>query len=328
MKIADAVKTGPRALLALLTGKPVPLIVGWYLTYRCNRSCDFCGLESAVGPELDTKQVLKVLDRLASAGTRVIVFSGGEPLMRKDLPEILARGKSLGIKSGLTSNGTMIPDRIDEIAGNLDHVKLSFEGPKEVHDQIRGEGSYKEVMDAAEALLSRGVSLLLNTTLTGRNIGHVEEILDTARRLGVRVKFQPVSSAHTMGKDIQALMPSPEEMRRAISELRLLRRTSPTIANSDAGLEYMENWPHARPMKCYGSRLFLRLDPAGRSFFCTMQRDNFASATILEQGVQQTMASLIQAPCSGCWCTSTLELNLFLEKGWKRPWQILRFFRK
>jgi MoaA/NifB/PqqE/SkfB family radical SAM enzyme len=327
MNVSDAIKAGPTALRALLGGRAVPLIVGWYLTYRCNRSCDFCGVDSAVGPELDTDQVKQVLDRLAQAGTRLIVFSGGEPLMRKDIGQILQHSKSLGIRNGLTTNGTLVPERIDEIAEYLDNVKVSFDGPESIHDRIRGAGSFAEVMTATDLLLAKGVRLLFNTTLCKPNIDSIDEVLDIAKGLGVRVKFQPVSSAHTMGKNIQDMIPEVDSFLRVVKTLRQMRKTNPTIANSDAALEYMESWPKTRPIKCHGSTLFLRLGPDGQSFFCTMQRTNFAKKNILEHGVEQTMRSLARESCAGCWCTSSLELNLFLEKGWKRPWQILRFLR-
>lgn len=325
MKLTKLIKTGPAVAGALITGNSLPLVVGWYITYRCNRVCDFCGLSEVAGDELDTNQVFAVIDRLADAGTKIIVFSGGEPLLRDDIGPVINHAKSKKISVGITSNGTFVKEKIDELAA-ADHVKLSFEGPKEIHDRIRGDGSYEEVMAGAEALKSKGVNVLFNATVCSVNIHAVKDIVNEAKKAGVKVKFQPVSNAHTMGKDIESLIPEKESFIDAIGKLRALRKTERTIANTDASLKYLLTWPNPHPLRCRGAGFFLRLDPAGRSFFCTMQRDNFAKMNVLEHGARATMKSLQQLPCNGCWCTSTLELNMFLDGGWKRPWQLLRFF--
>ena len=314
-------------LRSLVAKKKIPLIVGWYLTYRCNRKCSFCGLSQTPGEELKTDDVLKILQKLARAGTHIIVFSGGEPLLREDIGTILKKSEEFGITTGITSNGSFVADRIDEIR-KVGHVKLSFEGPQKVHDEIRGEGSYEEVMHAVEALKKENIDAIFNTTLCLQNLEHVDQIINIAERVGLRVKFQPVSSAHTMGKDISPMIPKTEQISDVMQQLRNMRKSHPVIANTDASLEYLASWPTPPPIRCLGSRIFLRLDPMGRSFYCTMQRDNFASKTVLEDGVQATIDSLQMQECSGCWCTSTLELNLFFSHGWKKPWQILRFFHR
>ena len=327
MKRKAIFKAGPKVLQSIVLKKKIPLIVGWYLTYRCNRDCSFCGLSQNPGDELGTKDVLTILQKLAKAGTQIIVFSGGEPLLREDIGLILQESAKAGIATGLTSNGSFITDKIDELK-KVGHVKLSFEGPQRVHDEIRGEGSYAEIMAAVEALKKKGIDTIFNTTLCEQNIDYIDRIVSIAENMDLRVKFQPVSSAHTLGKDISPMVPEAKRLSEAMTQLRRMRKSHPVIANTDAGLEYLSAWPTPPPVKCLGNRMFLRLDPAGRSFFCTMQRDNFASKTILEDGATATIESLQMEPCSGCWCTSTLELNLFFSHGWKKPWQILRFFHR
>jgi len=326
MKASKALKYGPKVLYYLSRGKAAPVIVGWYLTYRCDQSCSFCGVSEKNHGELGTGEVLKIIDLLAKAGTRIIVFSGGEPLLVKDIGKILSHAKKRGINAGLTTNGNLVASRIDEIEG-LDNLKLSFEGPKEIHDKIRGKGAFEKAMNAVEAARSRGIDVFFNTTICTYNINHIDEIVRISRELGLRVKFQPVSLAHAMGKQMTELIPKPAEFQRAFTRLRKMRKTTKAIANTDLSLDYLSQYPNLPPIKCRGAGIFLRIDPMGRSFFCTMQRESFAKNNILEHGVTATMNSLRKPQCSGCLCTSTLELNLFLEKGWKRPWQILRFFK-
>lgn len=116
-------------------------VVIWNLIRQCNLLCQHCYASAAnkqFAGELDTAEVFRVLDDLHASGVRVLILSGGEPLMRPDIFEIARRAKSLGMYVGLSSNGTLIDARtIDAIAAvGFDYIGVSLDGIGATHRRM------------------------------------------------------------------------------------------------------------------------------------------------------------------------------------------------
>ncbi|MCJ7770959.1 radical SAM protein, partial [Candidatus Bathyarchaeota archaeon] len=120
------------------------------LTYRCNNNCVHC---YAGGPretkELSTTEWLNVIDKIYELGIPHVVFTGGEPTLREDVPKLIAHAQEVGLVSGLITNGTLLKDKAffnSLVDAGLDHVQITLESynPK-IHDKITGvEGSWKD----------------------------------------------------------------------------------------------------------------------------------------------------------------------------------------
>ncbi|HIA04228.1 MAG TPA: radical SAM protein, partial [Myxococcales bacterium] len=123
-----------------------PLYVSWVVTNHCNLRCEYCACPDIAGKELSTEQCLELLDGMAALGTRQIKFTGGEPLVRKDLPQLLARAEEHGIATSLNSNGTLIPRMLDKL-GSLRSISLSLDGAALTHNGHRGDGQFQEVIE-------------------------------------------------------------------------------------------------------------------------------------------------------------------------------------
>jgi MoaA/NifB/PqqE/SkfB family radical SAM enzyme len=100
---------------------------------------------------LHTADVFRIVDQLADMGTQRIGLSGGEPLLRDDIGEIIRHIKGKGIECGLSSNGILVPERLLEIRG-VDSICLSLDGDKHVHEDLRGKGTYQKVMRAVQCV--------------------------------------------------------------------------------------------------------------------------------------------------------------------------------
>lgn len=162
---------------------PGPVVI-WNLVRRCNLNCIHCySLSSDVDfpGELSTEQVFRVMDDLRAFGVPVLIFSGGEPLLRPDIFAISRRAKQLGFYLGLSSNGTLIDepmaDRIAEVG--YDYVGVSLDGVGPVHDRFRRQaGAFERSLDGIRLLRARGMKVGIRFTLTERNAESLASLLD------------------------------------------------------------------------------------------------------------------------------------------------------
>jgi heme d1 biosynthesis radical SAM protein NirJ len=164
--------------------RPSGPVVIWNLIRRCNLNCIHCyslSCDTDFPGELSTAEVCAVMDDLKAFGVPVLILSGGEPLLRKDIFEISARAKSLGFYVGLSSNGTLIDsacaDRIASIG--YDYVGISLDGIGEVHDRFRRQsGAYGAALQGMRLCRERGIKVGLRFTMTERNAPALPAMLD------------------------------------------------------------------------------------------------------------------------------------------------------
>ena len=177
-----------------------PVLAEVALTYRCNLTCSFCyaGCGAAGVPEgwseervMSDDEVCRVLDVVRrDARCPSVSFTGGEPTLRPALPRLVRHAKALGLRVNLISNGQRLDEaRVAELAeAGLDSAQLSLEGPDAAtHDAIVGRaGAFDRLWQGLERLRSRGVRVHTNTTLSRRNLGAAEGIVDLVAHRGLR----------------------------------------------------------------------------------------------------------------------------------------------
>ena len=162
----------------------------WESTIRCNLTCAHCRrLETAdTGQELTSGEFKRILDSAATLGRPIIVFSGGEPLLRDDWEALAAYAAALGLPTALATNGTMIDgDLAGRIAAaGFGRVSVSLDGADaETHDLIRGvSGSFGRALDGIRALRANSVQVQINCTIAAHNVHQIEAIYALAERLG------------------------------------------------------------------------------------------------------------------------------------------------
>ncbi len=168
---------------------PGPVVI-WNLIRRCNLSCKHCYSISGdvdFPGELTTADVIHVMDDLKAFGVPVLILSGGEPLMRRDIFAISARAKSLGFYVGLSTNGTLIDDALaDRIRDTgYDYVGVSLDGIGQTHDRFRGKpGAYDAALAGLRRLRHRDVKVGVRFTMTEDNAAELPALLDLAEREG------------------------------------------------------------------------------------------------------------------------------------------------
>jgi radical SAM protein with 4Fe4S-binding SPASM domain len=171
---------------------PPPSYVIWDCTRRCNLSCLHCGaVKEKYTRELTTEQIKSILDQLADLKTDMFAVTGGEPLLRKDLPEVLSHAHRRGLKTGIATNGFLVDRAAAEWIKNaqVQSVQVSLDGPEETHNRIRGNSqSFERAVRAVELLTRFEVPLIsAATTVTTENIHEIDGLRRLLLRLGVRL---------------------------------------------------------------------------------------------------------------------------------------------
>ncbi len=178
----------------------LPILGEIAITYRCNHQCLFCyagcggeeGREKAAGAgaEMTSDQVKQVIDIFKhKAKIPFFSFTGGEPCLRKDLEELAAYARSLGLRINLISNGSLIDrERAASLAAaGIESAQISIEGSTAaLHDGLTGvEGSFERALAGIAALQGAGISVQTNTTLSARNAGAATDMPAFLKGLGV-----------------------------------------------------------------------------------------------------------------------------------------------
>lgn len=178
------------------------------ITKKCNAMCDQCGSRCDINSEelLTKEQILSALkDVKENIGTYTMInISGGEPLMRKDLFEIMKEVSLMGFDWGMVSNGSLITDKvIDKMKDSgMKTITISLDGLRETHDSLRHlPGSYDKIIDALNKLKAASFLDHLQVTFTAnkRNIYEFEELYGILNKIGldsIRVSFMdPIGRA-------------------------------------------------------------------------------------------------------------------------------------
>jgi AdoMet-dependent heme synthase len=171
---------------------PWPRLVFWETTAACNLTCSHCRrteVADAVSPhELSTQQAESLIDELSGWGRTILVFSGGEPLLRPDIFHLMAYAGGKGVIVALATNGTLIDEgmagRIRE--SGVDRVSISLDGADDAtHDAFRRlPGSFRSAVAGARALRAEGVSLQINVTVAQHNAHQLDDMVSLAKGLG------------------------------------------------------------------------------------------------------------------------------------------------
>jgi radical SAM protein with 4Fe4S-binding SPASM domain len=173
------------------TTPSAPYRMDMALTYRCNNDCPHCyNARPRDFTEISTPQWLQILDRLWEIGIPHIVFTGGEPTLRSDLPELIAHAESNGQITGLNTNARRLGDTKflkNLVDAGLDHVQITVEShDPAIHDtMVHSKGAWKQTIAGLQNALDTPLFVMTNTTMLRHNSPHIEETLDFLANIGV-----------------------------------------------------------------------------------------------------------------------------------------------
>jgi len=171
-------------------------VVVWNVTRACNLKCVHCyahATEGSTSDELSTAEGRTMIDDLAAFGAPVLLFSGGEPLVRKDMPELAAYAVEKGMRAVISTNGTLISQKIAQTLKQigLSYVGISLDGLEPVNDHFRGvNGAFKKALQGIQNCQEAGIKVGLRFTINKRNVQEIPGIFDLLEKMEIpRVCF-------------------------------------------------------------------------------------------------------------------------------------------
>lgn len=249
----------------------LPLIVHFLPTLRCNLKCKYCSIwkEGDIKKELDLKQWKKFLKELRDwAGKAHIGIPGGEPLLRKDIIDLLDYMCRLKLKPSLTTNGILLNDEIINKLSQLNifNINISLESTnKNIHDFFRGEGSFEKtfnnILKLKEALKKNNSKtlLIIETTLNSKNLSSIKDLLEFCEKNDFKIVFCNI--VENLQIDYRGNFKSESEYKpedkRKIDEVFsfLIKNRKKTIINSTAVLKLTRDYYKNKKInfKCFAN---------------------------------------------------------------------------
>lgn len=154
-----------------------PILCNYYLTYRCNAKCSFCDIWEKPSPYITLEDVEANFKDLKKLGVKVIDFTGGEPLLHREIDKILALAKNMGFITTVTTNCLLYPKWSEKIKGLIDMLHFSLDSPnREEHNKSRGVECFDFVMDSIKIAKKLGERPDIIFTVFDSNIHQIETV--------------------------------------------------------------------------------------------------------------------------------------------------------
>ncbi len=296
--------------------KPKPSYVVYCCTARCNLRCVFCDWWKRSIPELNTNEALKLIDNLCDFGVSVIDFSGGEPLLRKDLELLALRAKDYGVYTILSTNGTLIDDqRAKRLSKAFDIINISLDGFEETHDTTRGvKGVFKEVLRALKALKNLDVKVGIDLTIYKGNAHEILSLFTWLKDKVDFVSFQPIMPYPPS----EGVKPELRDVDIIVEGLLKLKKLSPSyIAPPTWYIKALKAYFRATmPRICDAGNLYFMIDPDGTVYAC-----NAVKESIMGNASKQSLREILSSQrrlraiertkkCRGCLSQCTTAISM------------------
>jgi len=252
------------------------------LTYRCPLQCPYCSnpLDFAKQEkELTTAQWIKVFEEAREMGAVQIGFSGGEPLVRKDLPELIRGARDLGFYTNLITSGIGLTEKkIDAFAqAGLDHIQISFQASdEELNAALAGNAkAFQQKLAMAKAVKAHGYPMVLNFVLHRHNIDQIDKIIDLSIELDADdVELATCQFYGWAQLNREGLLPTREQIARAEDVVHQYREKMAGTDNLANLLFVTPDYYEERPKGCMGGwgAIFLSVTPEGMALPCHSAR--------------------------------------------------------
>ncbi|MBK6266681.1 radical SAM protein [Marivirga sp. S37H4] len=154
-----------------------PILCNYYVTYRCNATCHFCDIWEKPSPYIKVQDVEANLLALKKMGVKIIDFTGGEPLLHREIDIFLKLAKDLGFLTTITTNGLLYPKKAKALKGLVDMLHFSLDAyNKEIHDKARGVACYDFVMQSIDIAHQLGERPDILFTAMNENMNELEDV--------------------------------------------------------------------------------------------------------------------------------------------------------
>ncbi len=330
MQFRKKAKAGINTVKGRILGRNVPVSVTLRVTYRCDFMCDYCITGTLEEDEMSTSQIKLLIDEFARLGTQKMTFTGGEPLIREDVGELIDYCAEKEIITVLGSNGYLFPKFIGRLK-NLDILALSLDGKAATHDkQRRKVGSHQKVLEAIELALKHGIQVFTNTTITNSNKEHIGYILDLAKKMGFKAIMQPVVNADYAKDTIKSHLLSKEDFELVTKELIRLKEMGEPIVYSTTTYKYFYDSYYGtsknKNLRCWAGKLFCSVTPEGNVYPCSGLVNKVKSLNGTKVGFANAFLGTPDFSCDKCEYTCYINNNLLFAFDFKTIMNMFKIF--
>lgn len=181
-----------------------PVLCNYYVTYRCNAACSFCDIWERPSPYITLEEAKANLAALKRLGVKVVDFTGGEPLLHRQLDELLKECKRLGLLTTITTNCLLYPKYANRLRGLVDMLHFSLDSPeREEHDLSRGVKCFDKVMESIQLAKSLGERPDILFTVFESNIHQIEKVWqEICKPHGLVLILNPVFEYNKVGSQL------------------------------------------------------------------------------------------------------------------------------
>jgi len=294
-----------------------PLRVLHFVTFRCNLRCKYCGIWKVKTHELNSSEIKRFMVAFRRKGVVFWTFTGGEPLIRSDIGELVRFAKNVFPLVSLTTNGTLLKQKFQEIK-DVDYLTVSLDGPEKINDTLRGKGVYKKVVEGIKEVRKYGKKVVINTVLSKENLKNnlegLKNVIKLALKLGCKFNFNIMySDQFNQGYisdgsgSLSQIFPTEEEFRKGIRFIiQLKKRLGNFIQPSLKTIEHMSTTHKWRI--CYAGKAFVDLFPDGKIIPCLF-KEQFG------RKIKSNNLTVDLPPFYNCRCVSECysELNVLMN---------------
>lgn len=283
-----------------------PFAIFFLVTGKCNLNCPGCIVRrfKFKKSELTTKEIFSLIEDASSLGTCYFSLTGGEPTMRDDLERIGQKIKEENMVSSLSTNGTLITKRrARKLVESFDYIRVSLDGPKEIHNRLRGEGSFRRALRGIRNLTSinpRNAKIGIISVISETNYKSVEQFYNKFKDQVDFVTFQPIHG-------ISSIYSNPKFVRfwENMSKEKL------------GDLKEFIGRPSLKEGKkfCDAAKLYLHIAPEGTVYSCLIERDikigNLKEKSLRELWNSREIEKAREKTkdCIGCYSKCTTEIS-------------------
>lgn len=328
--------------------KPVlgPIHAVIFATYACNLNCVFCDYPEKHNArkrngmrELSTKEMKGFLSDISKLNTTVAAFTGGEPILRKDIHELVEFSAKKGLLTHLSSNGFAFRSEEETkkiFLSGLDATSISIDSPYEdIHDTIRGKsGSFKQVMTAIDNVLNfrekskMKISLTTTTVINEKNVDSLPALIGLLKKAGIdQIGFIP---DHDFGKNYTAenrekyFAKRNDHLLKSIDYLIDMAKVEAIIENTVEYLELFKDFYKGKPLSipCYAGYATIGMDSWGEIYPCftfsMLERSygNIRDISLLDFWTSEKAKAMREecSQCRECYWNNQTEINLMFSR--------------
>ena len=319
MKKTKLIKIALKILISKLFNKIIPISATLSVTNKCNSKCSYCGYRNRKQNDLSLKEIKIIIDTICKLGIERIGFWGGEPLIRKDIEQIIDYALSKDLYITLDTNGYLAKEKINTLK-KVNHVIISFDGEKKCHDANRGPDTFEKAVNAIKLMHENRIKFSTITVLTKNNIHkeNIDFILDLSKKYNFSTTFQILHHNSTIGQNNINILPTNEQYKKILRYIYDCKKNNNLIASSNNYFKYLLSWSDLHEgcsdkktnIKCMSVNSYFNIDTDGKVYPCSVLIDEISGINYNSKNLIRDLKKLKESfNCKSCVCGCFVEYN-------------------